>query len=53
MKLDQCHKQQRECGQEAKSDSEVLGKKKTAKAKHPPDHHQDLKLASGVCFENF
>ena len=52
MKLNQCDKQQRKRGEEAKRDREVLGKEKSAKAKHPPDHHHHLKLPRRVRFEH-
>ena len=53
MKLDQCHKQKCECGQKTKRDREILGKKKSAKTKHPRHHHHDLEFARGVRFQNF
>src|SRR5882724_1673474 len=52
MKLDQCHKQQRKCCEEAKCDPEVLGKEKSAKTKHPSHQHHDLELTRGVRFQN-
>ncbi len=52
MKLDQCDKQQCERGQETKRDREILGKKKSAKTKHPRHHHHHLELARGVRFQN-
>ena len=52
MKLDKCHEQQHESGEQAKRDGEVLRKEKSAKTKHPSYEDHDLELSRGVRFQN-